>query len=122
MPNRGLGDKNAKGAPTPALISSSCFVLIPAKEPDTLLTYPYVVFRLGCRYCQRSGMYRLVRLAAKCGCEAKTEEVMQKLAADCPHWKRNSRWPEGCGVYLPDLEPPRPPPDDPRTKGLRVVK
>ena len=105
-----------------ALISCSCFVLIPAMEPDTLLTYPYVVFRLGCRYCERSGMYRLVRLAAKYGCEAKTEEVMQKLAADCPHWKRNSRWPEGCGVYLPDLEPPRRPPDDPRTKRLRVVK
>jgi hypothetical protein len=90
-------------------------------DTDTLLAYPHVVLRLACRYCGRTGSYRLARLAEKFGCDAKTEEVMRKLAADCPHWKRNARWPEGCGVYLPDLEPPRRPPDEPPRKP-RVVK
>lgn len=89
-------------------------------SPDTLLTYPYVIFRLGCRYCRRFGTYQ--RLAVKFWCEARTEDVMLRLAADCPHWKRNRRWPEGCGVYLPDLEPPRRPPDDPAARILRLVK
>lgn len=90
-------------------------------DPDALLAYPYVIFRLACRYCGRTGSYRLARLAEKFGCEAKTEDVMRTLAADCPHWKRSGRWLEGCGVYLPDLERPRRPPDDPQRK-LRVVK
>jgi len=37
---------------------------------ETLLHYPYVTFRLACRYCARVGAYRLVRLAVKFGCEA----------------------------------------------------
>jgi hypothetical protein len=90
-------------------------------DRDTLLTYPYVVVRLACRYCARAGAYRLVRLAVKFGCEAKTAEVMIKLAADCPHWKVNRRWPEGCGVYLPDLEGLRARPDDPGTWVIRVI-
>ena len=70
-------------------------------DGETLLTYPYVIVRLACRYCARVGAYRLVRLAVKFGCEAKLADVVVRLAADCPHWKSNKRWPEGCGVYCP---------------------
>jgi hypothetical protein len=88
---------------------------------ETLLNYPYVVFRLACRYCARVGAYRLVRLAVKFGCDAKLSDVAVRLAADCPHWKPNKRWPEGCGVYLPDLEAPRARPDDPGSWAIRVI-
>ena len=91
-------------------------------DQDTLLHYPYVTFRLACRYCPRVGAYRLVRLAVKFGCEAHLSDVVVRLADDCPHWKRNRRWPEGCGVYLPDLERPRPLPDDPGARAIRVIK
>jgi len=91
-------------------------------ERETLLGYPYVTFRLACRYCARVGAYRLVRLAVKFGCEARIADVMVRLAADCPHWKQNRRWPEGCGVYLPDLEPPQPLPDDPGARTIRVIE
>jgi hypothetical protein len=90
-------------------------------EGETLLTYPYVVVRLACRYCARVGAYRLVRLAVKFGCEARLADVVVRLAADCPHWKPNKRWPEGCGVYLPDIEAQRALPDDPRQLVIRVI-
>jgi len=90
-------------------------------DGETLLTYPYVIVRLACRYCARVGAYRLVRLAVKFGCEAKLADVVVRLAADCPHWKSNKRWPEGCGVYLPDLEAPRALPDDPGARVIRVI-
>jgi hypothetical protein len=91
-------------------------------DQDTLLNYPYVVLRLACRYCARVGAYRLVRLAAKFGCEARLADVVRRLAADCPHWKTNRRWPEGCGVFLPDLEAPRRFPDDPRARVVRLIQ
>ena len=52
---------------------------------------------------------------------ANIHDVMRRLATDCPHWKRNKRWPEGCGVYLPDLEPPLRPPDNPGGQAIRVI-
>src|SRR5258705_1041361 len=90
-------------------------------DRDTLLTYPYVVLRLACRYCARAGSYRLVRLAAKFGCEAHVADVVLRLAADCPYWKTNPRWPEGCGDFLPDPEAPRALPDDPRARAIRGI-
>ena len=89
---------------------------------DTLLKYPYVVVRIGCRFCDRKGSYRLARLAVKFGTDAKLDDVARRLASDCPHWKRNMRWPEGCGVYLPDLQPPQKPPDRPIPVRLRLVR
>jgi hypothetical protein len=88
---------------------------------NTLATFPYVVVRLGCRFCRRKGAYRLARLSAKFGADANVDDVLRQVAADCPHWKRNARWNDGCGVYLPDLDWPPRPPDTPRAK-LRVVK
>jgi hypothetical protein len=89
---------------------------------ESLLTYPFVIFRLEWRYCPRVGAYRLVRLAVKFGCEAGIHDVMRRLSADCPHWKPNSRWPQGCGVYLPDLKPPMRPADNPGGKVMRVTE
>jgi hypothetical protein len=91
-------------------------------DRETLLNYPYVVLRLACRYCARVGSYRLVRLAVKFGCEAHLADVVVRLAADCPHWKANKRWPEGCGVFLPDLEAPRRLPNDPVAGVVRVIE
>jgi hypothetical protein len=91
-------------------------------DHGTLLNYPYVVMRLACRFCTRAGAYRLARLAVKFGPEARTDEVVLRLAADCPHWKANKRWPEGCGVFLPDLEAPRQLPDDPGARVMRVIE
>jgi hypothetical protein len=34
---------------------------------------------------------------------------------------RRLRWPEGCGAYFPDLEPPMHPPDLPKAP-LRVIR
>jgi hypothetical protein len=101
------------------LILCSCFVFI--VRVNTLATFPYVVVRVACCFCKRSGTYRLARLAEKFGADATVDDVLRQLAADCPHWKRNARWKEGCGVYLPDLDWPPRPRDMPRPK-LRVVK
>jgi len=104
---------------TRCLIFCSGFVsIVPV---NTLATFPYVVVRIACRFCKRSGAYRLARLAEKFGADAAVDDVLRQLAADCPHWKRSARWNDGCGVYLPDLDWPPPPPDMPGAK-LRVVK
>ena len=51
-------------------------------DRDTLLTYPYVVLRLACRYCARAGSYRLVRLAAKFGWSMVTRTDIIVLSLD----------------------------------------
>ena len=86
---------------------------------EFLLTYPFVVFRLGCRYCPRVRAYRLIRLGVEFGCEADIHDVMRRLAADCA---LETQQPEGCGGYLPDLEPPMRPPDNPGGKSMRAIK
>jgi hypothetical protein len=89
---------------------------------EPLSRYPYVVVRVGCHYCKRRGEYRLARLAAKFGPEIELPDMLRQIAWDCEHWKRNSRWPEGCGVYYVDLEGTRRPPDlPPEMMRLRVV-
>ena len=67
-----------------------------------ILNYPYVVVRLTCRYCARVG--RPAAGAAR-----------GRLPAHEPNW----RWPEGCGVFLPDLRGA--PPDDARAVPHRAL-
>ena len=88
---------------------------------NSLSSFPYVAVCIACRFCRRKGMYRLARLAETFGADANVEEVLRQLSADCSHRKRAGRSSDGCGVYLPDLDLPRPPPDLPPVK-LRVVK
>ena len=51
--------------------------------PDTLLTYPYVIVRIGCDAC------------------------------DCKHWGHSHPYRFRCQARFRDLEPPRRPPDLP---------
>lgn len=87
---------------------------------DRLAFYPYVVVRVSCGHCTRRGSYRLARLGAKYGPEIELDDLLRQLAGDCPLCHRSARWPEGCGAYYPDLEPPIRPPDAPPTP-LRVI-
>jgi hypothetical protein len=82
---------------------------------DRLAFYPYVIV-----HCTRRGSYRLARLGAKYGPEIELDDLLRRLAGDCPHWTWSARWPEGCGAFFPDLEPPIRPPDVVRR--LRVVR
>jgi hypothetical protein len=43
---------------------------------DCLAFYPFVVVRLGCRVCSRTGSYRLGRLAAKHGPEISLRDLL----------------------------------------------
>jgi hypothetical protein len=77
-----------------------------------LAFYPFVVVRIACRACSRSGSYRLARLAAKFGPEITLRDLMERFSYDCL-WRAEARSKKGksaCGVYLPDLEPPDLPP------------
>ena len=47
---------------------------------DRLSSYPYVVVRVACRFCDRKGSYRLVRLAAKFGPDVTMDELLDALA------------------------------------------
>jgi hypothetical protein len=90
-----------------------------------LIDYPYVVVRLACRYCHRSGQYRLANLAERFGAQRDLRAVLIELAGSCKRWrwpKHGQRAPWGCGAYLPDLETPRRPPDEPAGARLRVVE
>lgn len=94
---------------------------------DTLATYPYVVVRLGCRLCKRSGSYRLARLAEKYGARTSLEDVMEQLAMDCPHrlepHQRRRKYEAVCEARFVDLYDPNPLPPDlpPALMRLRVV-
>jgi hypothetical protein len=92
-------------------------------DRDRLAFYPFVVVRIACRVCTRSGSYRLARLAAKYGPEITLHELTDRFAYDCL-WRAEARAKKGksaCGVYLPDLEQPRPPDLPPGLLRLRVV-
>ena len=77
---------------------------------DRLALYPFVVVRIACRVCSRSGSYRLARLAAKFGPEITLRDLTERFSYDCL-WRAYARSKAGksaCGVYLPDLARPRP--------------
>jgi hypothetical protein len=78
---------------------------------DCLARYPFVVVRIACRVCARRGSYRLARLAAKFGPEISLRDLTDRFSYDCLWWveARSKRGLSACGVYLPDLEQPRPP-------------
>src|SRR3569833_1228001 len=95
-------------------------------ERDILAFYPFIVVRIACRQCARSGSYRLARLAAKRGPEAPLDEVLRRVSYDCM-WRQESRnkatlKTQTCGVYFPDLEQPRPPDLPPGLMKLRLVQ
>jgi hypothetical protein len=84
-----------------------------------LVDFPYVVVRLRCDLCNRSGGYRLARLAVKFGSEILLDDLLLRLSGDCP-WRDEPRGKGRCGAYFSDL-PPRRPPDMPAPKRLRVI-
>jgi hypothetical protein len=52
-------------------------------DRDRLALYPFVVVRIACRVCTRSGSYRLARLAAKYGPEITLRDLMERFSYDC---------------------------------------
>jgi hypothetical protein len=90
-------------------------------RPGTLLTYPYVIVRIGCGACSRSGRYRLARLAEKYGADIELDALLGYLAGDCKHWGHAHPYRFRCQARFCDLEPPRRPPDVPNRQ-LRLVK
>ena len=92
-------------------------------DSDHLALYPYVVVRIGCGVCSRGGAYRLARLAAKFGPEIGLRDLLDRFSYDCLRRAeaRGKRGVSACGVYLPDLEQPRPPDLPPGLMRLRIV-
>jgi hypothetical protein len=92
---------------------------------DSLSFYPFVVVRIGCRQCSRRGAYRLARLAAKFGPETTLRDMLDRFSYDCI-WREDRRGKAkdsaSCGIYLPDLEQPKPPDLPPGVVKLRVIK
>ena len=95
--------------------------------PQRLSQYPFVVVRIACDLCGRSGRHRLVRLGIKFGPECPLVEVLARLSADCPA-RRPSReisgqqWKGSCWARFPDLDGVPPPPDLPADlRRLRLV-
>ena len=65
----------------------------------------------------------MARLAAKFGPEISLRDLLDRFSYDCL-WRAQAHGKRGvsaCGVYLPDLEQPRPPGLPPRLVRLRVV-
>ena len=93
-------------------------------DRDCLAFYPFVVVRIACRVCSRTGSYRLARLAAKFGPEISLRDLTDRFSYDCL-WRAEARSKgcrSSCGVYLPDLEQPRPPDTPPGLVKLRLIK
>ncbi len=91
---------------------------------DTLALYPFVVVRIACRVCSRSARYRLARLAAKYGSEFKLDDLLFQLSFDCMYRAddRTRGDARGCGIYLLDLDQPRPPDLPPGMARLKILK
>jgi hypothetical protein len=93
-------------------------------DRDRLAFYPFVVVRIACCVCSRTGSYRLARLAAKFGPEITLRDLTDRFSYDCL-WRTEARSKAGkpaCGVYLPDLANPRPPDLPAGLLTLRLVK
>jgi hypothetical protein len=93
-------------------------------DRDRLALYPFLVVRIACRVCSRSGSYRLARLASKYGAEISLRDLTERFSYDCL-WRAEARSKKGksaCGVYLPELEHKRPPDLPPGMVKLRLVK
>jgi hypothetical protein len=93
-------------------------------DRTSLALYPFVVVRIACRVSPRRGAYRLARLAAKFGPEISLPDLTERFSYDCL-WRVEARGKRGvsaCGIYLPDLEQPRPPDLPPGLVKLRLVK
>ncbi len=95
---------------------------------DRLSGYPWVIVRIACKLCPRSGAYRLARLAAAVGPEASLDEVVLHVSRDCPYRsetprRRERKYVPDCKAYLPDLwTSPSPPDLPPAMAGLRVIE
>ena len=86
----------------------------PRFAPTRLVDYPWVVVRVDCVLCQRTGRYRLARLAARYGPEQSLAGLLADLAQDCPWWRTNPRkYEPRCGIRFLDLDHNLPPPDHP---------
>ncbi len=53
-------------------------------DGDGLGAFPFVVVRLGCRHCKRTGSYRLNRLAAKYSAEITMPELLDRRQRTVP--------------------------------------
>jgi hypothetical protein len=56
---------------------------------DCLAHYPFVIVRIACRVCARSGSDRLARLAAKYGPEISLRDLTDRFSYDCL-WRRGA--------------------------------
>ena len=91
---------------------------------DRLSDFPFVVVRIACTRCSRSGSYRLARLAERYGAETKLTELLEALSADCRFRgiKRVAGHYERCGAIFTDLGSGPPPDTPPSASRLRLVK
>jgi hypothetical protein len=91
---------------------------------NCLAHYPFVVVRIACRVCSRRGSYRLAHWPRNSGPVISLRDLTDRFSYDCL-WRAEARSKKGesaCGVYLPDLEQPRPPDVPPGIVKLRLVK
>lgn len=92
-----------------------------------LSQYPFVIVRIACKRCGRSGRYRLARLAAAYGPEAEAEAVLERLTMDCVYRTggdrlRPKRGENACRAALIDISgAPRPPDLPPAMRAFVVV-
>jgi hypothetical protein len=94
---------------------------------ERLSEFPWIMVRIGCNLCGRSGQYRLARLAARFGPEISLDELLDRLAADCP-WRRRlnlrraGKYDVKCHACYVDLMFTQPSPDlPPAMRKLRVL-
>jgi hypothetical protein len=93
---------------------------------ERLSGFPYVIVRVGCDLCGRHGEYRLARLAAKYDSEITLDDLIDRLAHDCPWRRLPTDRPAGksdpnCRAYFLDLSRPTRPPDLPPSKRKLVL-